>query len=1532
MPILCNGGFLSDEMQIQITQTTPAIFASCVVGSYFGATFVSFYSSNQSAGSQFNLTGFFPNTDYYVRIVDSTSYFNSNPNGNGISNTGVFSEVGPINFLEPPALIADPTSKTDITCNGLNDGTATVVNPSGGTPYTAGSPYTYLWDDASAQTTQTATGLAPGTYTCTVLDSNSCPLVTTSVTIIDPSLITADPTSKLDITCNGLNDGTATVVNPSGGTPYALGSAYTYLWDDALAQTTQTATGLAPGTYTCTVTDTNSCFLVTTSVTIIDPSILIVDPTTHLDITCNGFDDGTASVINPSGGTPYTVGAPYTYLWDDASGQTNQIATGLAPGTYTCTVSDSNSCSVATTSVTIVDPSSIVVGAITNLDITCNGLNDGTATIVNLAGGTPYTVGAPYTYLWDDASGQTTQTATGLGPGTYTCTVTDSNSCSLVTTSVTIIDPSVLIADPTTKVDITCNGFNDGSATVVNPSGGTPYTVGSAYTYLWDDASGQTTQTATGLAPGAYTCTVLDSNSCPLVTTSVTIIDPSLLIADTAHINVSCYGLSDGAAIVTPSGGTPYTAGSPYTYLWSPGGQTDSIITGLLPGTYFCTVTDSLGCSVITFPVEVTQPASGISIDSISTTDISCNGLNDGSATLVNPNGGTPFLIGDPYTYLWSPGGQNTQTAVGLSAGIYTCTITDATGGCPFIDSITITDPPQIEIDTIILDEITCFGDCDASIQSIQVSGGTPYTVGYDYLYSVNGGQPHPNTSYFNGYCPGTYTVQASDANNCFTSTYLIINQPVVLDVDITTSLWNNYQIRCNGDNSGVANILISGGTSPYSSNYYFSGNPTPIAASPIVSGLTAGIYTFEVIDNHGCTYLETITYSEPDTIQHHFIATHVTCNAWNNGSLTDSVYGGVGNANTYTYLWNNNATTHTINNIGTGQYYIEVRDQNNCLSVDTFNINDDNALSATISAVNVSCYDYCDGAITVDASGGIPNINANGDSIYNYLWNDTLFQTTQTATGLCVNNTTLSTIYECVITDMQGCTIILSETLVQPTQLVVTAEINNEVLCFNGLTGGLSCSVTGGTPTYSYMWSNNSPNYSANPSNNGVSAGDYVITVMDAEGCVAADFITLAQPTELSLNITNNDVTCFGFNNGIITATAQNGTPFLGIPPSYLYSVTNEESGIIVYSETLPVGLAENLIPGIYTITAEDMNGCTIESGTIYVSEPGDSLSIIFNSVDASCLQNNGSCTIDVDGGTPLYQYNWDDGATTTVRNGLAAGYYPITVTDSRGCEIRDSAFVKGTHNVFADSLSEITFNICLGDSVLININETPLNTYVWENGSTITDRWVYPEDYVNIYTLSITDPNCLAAYDVVATVNVEFINPMLGSEPGIEYGDFPVVLSGESIGLFSENNTCIEYMWQWDNNTITNSSGTTITIDDVKTSDWYYLYVKDDNGCLGYDSVYIVVGVKPYEAITPNNDGFNDTWTPLDIESYENSMVQVFNRWGGVVFESKGGENYQPWDGTKNGEELVVGTYYYIIDLNNGDEPQTGPVTIIR
>jgi gliding motility-associated-like protein len=249
------------------------------------------------------------------------------------------------------------------------------------------------------------------------------------------------------------------------------------------------------------------------------------------------------------------------------------------------------------------------------------------------------------------------------------------------------------------------------------------------------------------------------------------------------------------------------------------------------------------------------------------------------------------------------------------------------------------------------------------------------------------------------------------------------------------------------------------------------------------------------------------------------------------------------------------------------------------------------------------------------------------------------------------------------------------------------------------------------------------------------------------------------------------------------------------------------------------------------------------------------------------------------------------------------------------------------------------IDTTICLGQSIIVNVDERPELTYAWNDGIETGDRIIMPEVVLSYgqnatvtYTLTVTDANNSNCYqENIVVVNFNSIDPMLESDPEAEYGDYPIVLTGENINLFSDNNSCVEYTWQWGNDTITNANGS-ITINKILETDWYYLNVKDANGCLGYDSIYVVVGVKPYEAITPNGDNFNDAWTPLDIESYEQALVQVFNRWGGLVFESKGGNNYQEWDGTNNGKELAVGTYYYIIDLNTGDAPQTGPITIIR
>ena len=113
--------------------------------------------------------------------------------------------------------------------------------------------------------------MAAGDYECVISDDNGCTFTTPSVTITEPSAITADPTTGTNITCNGLTDGTATVVNPSGGTPFSGLNPYTYSWNTTPVQTTQTATGLSAGSYICTISDLNGCTGLTSSVTIVNP-------------------------------------------------------------------------------------------------------------------------------------------------------------------------------------------------------------------------------------------------------------------------------------------------------------------------------------------------------------------------------------------------------------------------------------------------------------------------------------------------------------------------------------------------------------------------------------------------------------------------------------------------------------------------------------------------------------------------------------------------------------------------------------------------------------------------------------------------------------------------------------------------------------------------------------------------------------------------------------------------------------------------------------------------------------------------------------------------------------------------------------------------------------------------------------------------------------------------------------------------------------------------------------------------------------
>jgi len=397
------------------------------------------------------------------------------------------------------------------------------------------------------------------------------------------SSFTATISSTTDVSCNGGSDGAATVAGVAGSTPY------TYSWVTTPVQTNATATGLAAGTYDAIITDAGGN-TDTVLVTITEPTALGIT-TSSTTANC-GNSDGTATAT-VSGGT-----TPYTYLWDDGNAQTGAVANNLADGTYNAAITDGNGCTASSGAAIVSSTPAVVFTTGQNLPSTC-GASDGQIAIATSSGTTPFT------YQWDDPASQTTSTATGLMAGTYNVTVTDANGCTSIE-QIALDDPGTATVSIPSSTNASCFGVADGTADVQVAGGTGPFT------YSWNDGNTQTTASATGLAAGTYTATVIDGAGC-LYGETITITEPSQLVVGTPTVtDVSTNGGSDGSATVTPSGGT-----SPYTYNWNTGGsiQTTATATGLSAGTYNVTITDANGCST-TQIATVSEPPVGIAENS----------------------------------------------------------------------------------------------------------------------------------------------------------------------------------------------------------------------------------------------------------------------------------------------------------------------------------------------------------------------------------------------------------------------------------------------------------------------------------------------------------------------------------------------------------------------------------------------------------------------------------------------------------------------------------------------------------------------------------------------------------------------------------------------------------------------------------------------------------------------------------------------------------------------------------------------------
>lgn len=750
--------------------------------------------------------------------------------GNGCS------EVKTINIDQPPAIDINFTT-TPAQCNGADNGTA-MATISGGT--SANGVYQMLWDVPPPNTGNSIANLASGWYKFAVRDDNQC-VVVDSVFVFQPGplIIQANASSTsnyngAEISCYGASDGEITVTATGGTLPYS------YTWSaNANGQTSAVITGLDVGVYSVTLFDANGCN-VGVSDTITEPdSIDIIDIFQTQLIDCSGGANGALEVVT-TGGTP-----GYSYNWSaNANGQTVVDPSNLGPGTYYVTVADLNGCS-ADTSISIIEPDPLagtlsIFSDFNGFAISCNQGNDGSL-LMDVTGGTP-----PYGFQWT-APGQTNPFAPGLTAGTYTVTVTDSNGCIITATETLNEPPPVSISTTITSnyngFDVSCYGAFDGTAEAT-PAGGVP-----PYSYDWNDPKNQSTAIATDLGANiTYVITAADLNECPMVD-SVVLNQPDSISAtidvtsDHNGEDISCFGLSDGSAIIEPLGGT-----GNYTYAWDAAAnyQTVDEAINLGAGTYSVVVMDDNGCT-FTSDIELTEPTAIAPTTTITSDyngqDISCFGLSDGSASVV-ANGGT-----GPYEYFWetNTSGVSNADADNLSAGVYSVTAVDL-NGCEDFVTATLTEPLPIDLVTAGFD-LECFEDNSGEV-TVAVNGGTP---DFDYTWNSS---PLQYTQTASGLPIGTYTVTVTDVNNCQGVDSVSINQPLLLVASGST-----VDASCHDAADGSATITPDGGTVPYDFTWS-NGLQGPL--SPNSTDLPRGTYDVTVTDANGCTYTETLEVGAP--------------------------------------------------------------------------------------------------------------------------------------------------------------------------------------------------------------------------------------------------------------------------------------------------------------------------------------------------------------------------------------------------------------------------------------------------------------------------------------------------------------------------------------------------------------------------------------------------------------------------------------------------------------------------------------------
>jgi gliding motility-associated-like protein len=1131
--------------------------------------------------------------------------------------------------------------------------------------------------------------------------------------------------------------------------------------------------------------------------------------------------------------------APYQYSINNGPFSPTKLFTGLNGTSNLFSIKNNFGCKMDTIIKLLPDTIKLSVGTIVHAS--CQ-LSNGSVSSV-LSGGIN-----PVSYSW--SNGATTPNISNVPGGNYKLILTDANNCKDSINAIVNSTPSISFL--LSKTDALCS-ISNGQITSNTSNGSAPYT------YLWN--TGQTTSSITNLSGGWYKLTVTDAKGC-VKSDSVFVKTYTKPILSLTKTDNKC-NQNNGSVVSSVLNGT-----GTFTYYWNTGAATANL-SGLIQNSYTLTVTDSAGCKD-TASISITDFPSPI-LSTNSKSDAKC-GLANGLIT-TNINLGTA-----PYSYSWS-NGASTPNIVGLLPSTYSVTVTDA-NNCKdtLVETIINRSLPLI---SLVSFNQKC-GVSNGSITCNVIGSIGPIT----YLWS-NGA----TSKSISNLVAGKYIVTITDSLQCSKTDSLILGQFTKPILTLT-----KIDNKCNQNNGSISSSIINGtGTKTYLWN---TG-----ATSAVLSGLTQGNFTLTVTDSAGCkdtASISIIDYPSPILITN--TKTNAKCGLAN-GSITTNTNMGTA---PYNYIWSNGATTSNVSNLVSNTYSVTVTDANNCkdtltetivnfslpqLSVSykkqtcdslnasmevipsggykpyTFVWSNSGSNSSKISGLSQGTYSVtvtdslnCSVTATQSISAipslhtskvtkpnrcGLQNALANvltvqGTAPYSYSWTQDSLKGNLISNSNKIVNVPKGT-YFCITTDSYNCSVtdtFFIDSFAKPK--ITLTSINSSC---NKPNGKITTSIVNAFNPILYSWNNGATSKDLLSVSNGV----YTLTITDSLLCQDTASISVLQDQNLvNFSLSKQDLTCYNNYSGSISVNNTSG----GIAPYKFKTNTTSLTSNNVFS-----GLAS----GLYTITAEDNQGCT-KSDTIRLNEPSELNIKMIKVQDLKCYgEPMGSIEVVANGGTPGYQYHWINlNVNGPAVNNIYSRYHVVQVLDSNNCSKIDSFFVNQPKEIKIESaLNHLScFNANDGSIIIKVSGGVSPYSYVWSNGQTSnTLSHLKP----GFYRVSITDDNhCLDTfgYEIKNTDSFKFDSIVRFSPSCLNYFD-------GSATIYVSGGNGAPYLFKTSEDSKYTETKRLLSL----TNKQYILQVLDRSHCL-YSDTFIIS--KPNEiniSLVPRDTITLDLGSSIDI-----------------------------------------------------------------